>query len=644
MPSPQLLRTTSLRALSMHKRQPLLFARLAAALFIAAGLVGRLDAATVSGELRCWHNVTLSLKGPQASETDTSPNPFTDYSFWVDFRHKESGDRFWVPGYFAADGDAAESGATSGNVWRAHLAPHKPGEWAYTVHFTTGEGAALDKSCPGEAVDGVDGQTGQFSIESTDKAGRDFRAKGRLQYVGERYLKFAETGETFLKAGPDSPETLLGTKDFDGTTTRRVRLKTWKPHLKDWREGDPTWRDGRGKGLIGALNYVASKGLNSISFIPYNAGGDGDNAWPMIAPDKKMHYDCSKLDQWGIVFTHAQQQGLYLHFKMQEAENDDWRRLWDPNVEETPIPAALDAGLLGVERKLYYKELVARFGHQLALNWNLGEENSQPYEVQAQMAKYLRAIDPYGHLVVLHTLPPQQEMRYRPHVGNRETLTGVSVQDHWINSHRQTKLWIKESADAGHPWVVAHDEQAPADGGVPPDPAYASKNKEQPKYTQDDIRKHTLWGNLTAGGAGVEYYFGYKLAQTDLNCEDWRSRDAAWDDCRHALEFFTGNDLPLIEMHSADGLVAVPKKAKAFCFAKPGKAYVVYSLSGARPELDLTDAAGTYSVQWYDPRNGGDLQAGSVETVQGGEKRSLGTPPNSPQQDWALLVRRTETP
>ncbi|MGB3588339.1 MAG: malectin domain-containing carbohydrate-binding protein, partial [Tunicatimonas sp.] len=35
--------------------------------------------ATVSGELRKWHKLTLDFDGPTHSETDTSPNPFLDY-------------------------------------------------------------------------------------------------------------------------------------------------------------------------------------------------------------------------------------------------------------------------------------------------------------------------------------------------------------------------------------------------------------------------------------------------------------------------------------------------------------------------------------------------------------------------------------
>ena len=42
--------------------------------------------------------------------------------------------------------------------------------------------------------------------------------------------------------------------------------------------------------------------------------------------DEKFNYDCSKLDQWGIVFDHGTKLGLHLHFKLQEQENDDNRQ------------------------------------------------------------------------------------------------------------------------------------------------------------------------------------------------------------------------------------------------------------------------------------------------------------------------------
>ena len=76
----------------------------------------------ISGQLKQWHKVTLSLDGPYAHELDNQPNPFTDRCLRVKFTHQSGSPSYEVPGYFAADGKAGETSAQSGSVWRAHLA------------------------------------------------------------------------------------------------------------------------------------------------------------------------------------------------------------------------------------------------------------------------------------------------------------------------------------------------------------------------------------------------------------------------------------------------------------------------------------------------------------------------------------------
>lgn len=149
--------------------------------------------------------------------------------------------------------------------------------------FRQGRHAALGGK--GARLAPYDGLKGSFEIAPSDKSGRDLRAHGRLTYIGKHHLQLAGSKNYFLKVGADAPETLLAYADFDGTTAHHpeVPLKTWHPHVQDWREGDPTWKDGKGKGLIGASNYLAAKGMNVFSFLPYNAGGDGDNVWPFVS-------------------------------------------------------------------------------------------------------------------------------------------------------------------------------------------------------------------------------------------------------------------------------------------------------------------------------------------------------------------------
>ncbi|RDV29352.1 DUF5060 domain-containing protein [Alteromonas aestuariivivens] len=599
---------------------------------------------TISGELKQWHPVTLNLSGPFAHEMDLTPNPFLDYRMSVTFSHESGVPSYTVPGYFAADGNAAESSAQSGTLWRAHLSPDKAGRWFYRVSFVRGENAAIEPSV-GDYVVPYQGQSGIFVVEPTDKQGRDFRAKGRLEYVGARYLRHAGSGEYFIKAGTDAPETLLAYEDFDNSLGMKpnLPLKTWQPHAKDAKADDLRWQGDKGKNLLGALNYLADKGLNALSFLTYNAAGDGDNVWPYVERNGKLHFDVSKLDQWNMVFTHAQQRGLFLHFKLQENESDDHRH----GAAKKPriIPEALDAGKLGIERKLYLRELVARFGHHLALNWNLGEENTQSYQEQRDMAAYLKELDPYDHLIVIHSFPSQQESVYLQLLGAQSVLTGASLQNHWRSAHRQTLRWVDASEAAGKPWVVANDEQNPAGAGVPPDPGYQGFDgwvKEgDSQYNLHDIRKMTLWGNLMAGGAGVEYYFGYRLPENDLLAEDFRSRDRSWDYAATAIGFFQRHQIPLQRMRNLDARAAVNHPDKiAWAMGAENEMYLVYLPQGGQATLDLSVDSGTFQVQWFDPRNGGVLRQSNVKRVSGGERVSLGKPPENADEDWLILLSR----
>ena len=583
------------------------------------------DSIQIDVQLKKWHKVTLTFKGPETSER-AEYNPFLNYRLNVAFSHNETGSRYVVPGYFAADGNAANTSAKSGNKWRVHFAPGQEGEWNYEVSFRKGLYSAVSSDVEtGESAGYMDGEEGSFVVGPTDKTGRDFRGKGRLQYVNEPYLRFAETGEYFLKSGADAPENLLAYADFDGTFHddghEDQLVKTWEPHVQDWQEGDPTWQGNKGKGLIGALNYLASEGQNAISFLTLSIAGDDENVFPYVDRDTYDRFDVSKLAQWEVIFEHADSLGLFLHFKTQEAENQ----------------GLLDGGGMGATRRLYYRELIARFGHHLALNWNLGEENGEwgnpetpPQFTQQRvaMARYFRAHDPYQHHVVIHNGVSFDDL-----LGPNTPLTGISLQtsrSDFSNIHPAVIEWRSRSEETGSGWAIAVDEPGDHRHSLIPD-------KDNPSH--DNARKNALWGALLGGAWGIEWYFGYEHDHSDLTAEDWRSRDLFWDQARHALAFFDQNNIPFWKMESLDELA---EGDTDYVFAQPGEYYVLYLKDGGKAAVNVADNEAAYTASWYNPREGGQLTEGTVESSRESDTRvlSAGEPPSDPGHDWVVLIQK----
>ncbi len=584
----------------------------------------------IQGEVKKWSTIRFIFDGPPCSETVYKPNPFLDYRFEITFTKGTKS--YKVPGFFNADGEPAESGAVSGNKWQVNFVPDEAGTWTYKVSFRTGDDIAIsDQPDEGTGL-APNGASGSFVVSAADPNAPGFLSKGRLEYVGERYLKFRETGEYFLKGGADSPENFLAFVDFDqtfrygnkavnreGEANPQDGCHKYEAHKKDWKEGDPIWQGAKGKGIIGALNYLASQGVNSQYMLTMNIMGDGKDVWPYSAYHERTHFDCSKLDQWEIVFDHMERLGIMMHLVLQETENE----------------CLLDGGHTDFHRKLYLRELVARFGHHLAVTWNLGEENGpadwspvgQSDQMRKDMANYLKSINPYPSFVVLHTHSDNghQDKYLTPLLGF-ENLEGPSMQiGNPENINNRISHFITESAKTKKPWVVMLDELGPAHKGIMPDEFDAQ---------HDTVRHDALWGSLMAGAGGVEWYFGYRYPNNDLNCEDFRSRELWWKQTKLALDFFR-TYLPFAQMKAANELVS---PEGSFCLAKPGEVYAVY-LPKAEPK-EITLPEGKYTVKWFNPRIDGKLLDGNIKNLNGGAKISLGMPPAEAEKDWVVFITK----
>ncbi|WP_288956414.1 DUF5060 domain-containing protein [uncultured Polaribacter sp.] len=589
----------------------------------------------IEGELKKWHRITLNFEGPETNEL-AEDNPFLNYRLEVIF--KNGNEVFKIPGFFAADGNAAETSSSKGNIWKVRFTPNAVGEWTFKTSFKKGKNIAVANNLDKATSAGfMDGQSGKFQITNTDKTGIDNRAKGKLQYVGESYLKFAETQKYFIKLGVDAPENLLAYTDFDVSTNALGFQKKWQPHAKDF---DVTaapfvWQKNKGKNLLGAINYLANEGLNVFSFLTFNVDGDDRNVFPHLLKSSiveyeeyaskkknkeawethfhKTRFDVSKLAQWERIFEYAETKGMFLHFKTHETETDH----------------LMDKGVFGIEGKLYYRELIARFGHHLSMNWNLGEENNQPIPEVLKVANYVRNLDAYKSHLVIHTFP-NKDHRYADLIGNQSPLTGASLQlshPDFNDVHPRVLKWRSKSNATGKKWAIAVDEPGKAKIALLPD-------DEDPEH--NFARGRAMYGTLFAGGYGVEWYFGYASPNSDLTCQDFRSRDLFWKQNKYALDFF--GKIPFWEMQPKDSLI---ENKTAYCLAKENQEYAIYTETNANKiKLDLGNSNQEFQIFWYNPRKGGELQRGNLTTVKAKGVVNLGNPPSEKEKDWLLLLKK----
>ncbi len=193
-------------------------------------------------------------------------------------------------------------------------------------------------------------------------------------------------------------------------------------------------------------------------------------------------------------------------------------------------------------RKLYYREMVARFGHLNGLVWNLGEENGvvgnsgqDPYrqltsvEQRLSFAQYISDLDTYGHAIVHHNWPDIEDETYGPLLGE-DAFSGISLQAHYDYAAK-TAEWTQRAQASGRGWMLTVDEPLGWEFGAHPDADGTDHRREI---------EGVLWPVLMSGGAGVDWYFGWQnnAPTSDLSNEDQRTRHALWVKSKTVRDYF----------------------------------------------------------------------------------------------------------
>ena len=115
-----------------------------------------------------------------------------------------------------------------------------------------------------------------------------------------------------------------------------------------------------------------------------------------------------------------------------------------------------------------------------------------------------------------------------------------------------------------------------------------------------------------------------------------------WEQSRYALSFFEDNAVPFWAMSNANTR-----------FSDGGTDWVLSSVDGdilvvyrkninSQGTISMVGLTGRYSIEWYNPREGGPLMQGSVSLIVAGSSTavSYGDAPGFDDKDWAVLLRR----
>ncbi|GAA4281728.1 hypothetical protein GCM10022260_21490 [Gaetbulibacter aestuarii] len=566
---------------------------------------------SITGDLKQYHKTTLTFTGLNVSE---APDTFLNYRMNVTFT-SPGNETYVVPGYFAADGNAANTSATSGDKWRVHLNPNETGLWSYEVSFRTGVDIAVSPDVNAGSATSIDGASGTFTITATDKTGNDFRAHGKLEYVQEDYARFAD-GTYFYEVGADSPETFLEYGDFDATVGRHTFTE-----VAAYQDGsDPTWAGGKGTEIMGAVNYLASQGMNVQYFLTMNIEGDGKEAFPFPSNTEYTSYDVSKLAQWQIVFDHMYNKGLIQEFVLTEDENSNW-------FEDQEGVGQHD---FSTSRKLYYRELIARFGY-LNIIYNIGEEANWEHNGPGadfytatqieEAAAYIQALTPYTDLISVHNGPNTDFSIFSEllDLSGTSSLTCISLQgsyDSYGSGHNKVKSFHDLAEADGTKWVIRYTEP------------YNNSNMNIETWTE-----RSLWASLTAGGAGIHYYSN----NGDITEDNYTLWSDFFNRMRYAKDFLYDNAIPFWNMFNDNDAVSTGR-----LFSDGTENYVIFLPGGGTADIDLTGSS-DFTIKWFDPRNGGALQDGSLSALSSGTAQSIGNPPNNQDKSWVVYLKKNQT-
>ena len=115
-----------------------------------------------------------------------------------------------------------------------------------------------------------------------------------------------------------------------------------------------------------------------------------------------------------------------------------------------------------------------------------------------------------------------------------------------------------------------------------------------------------------------------------------------WRQSRFALSFFRDNAVPFWAM-SNDNIRLSDESNDWVLSSDDGNFLVVYrKRNDSQLSISMVGLTGRYSINWFNPREGGPLMQGSVVSIIAGSSTPVfyGESPGSDDKDWVVLLSR----
>ena len=255
------------------------------------------------------------------------------------------------------------------------------------------------------------------------------------------------------------------------------------------------------------------------------------------------------------------------------------------------------------EEKLFFRWLLARYSAYPNIIWDFAKEahNEKTLAYKQGWLKYIRATDPYRHLVSVHDDDAANDS------GEYDELTDFRTDQHHEQQKGRSDHDTILAQRKRRAWPVANVESdyECGPGGV--------NDKTYSKAMTPEATARTLWSIAMAGGY-TAYYYTY----------------TAWDVIRpldvpvgyaymkHFGDFWRATEFWKLE--PADSLVS-----SGWCLAQPGREYVVYQGTAQPFTVEIAKADSGLTGEWFNPMTGKRSAAGQFQN---------GTSKLLPPADW----------